>query len=144
MKFPKNITRAEKKYLKEVYYSALKENKRKETKKAKAIAKARFYEECFNIFLKKEKILTINEMWNQQNKKKLFTYIKESIDYKSYNIGNNKFIVSTDKKILEKYSDAERKGMLRDMTDEFEQEILFKAKSKYNIRFHPDMYYVIK
>jgi UTP:GlnB (protein PII) uridylyltransferase len=144
MKFPKNITRKEKKYLKEVYENALEKNKKKPIKKARSIAKAKFYEECFKIFLKKENEIIVNEIWEKQNPKKLFSYIEESIDYKKYNIGNNKFIVSTDKKILEKYSDSERKGMLRNINDEFEQEILFKIKNKYNIRLDPDMYYVIK
>ena len=118
--------------------------KKKPIKKARLIAKAKFYEECFKIFLKKENEIIVNEIWEKQNPKKLFSYIEEGIDYKKYNIGNNKFIVSTDKKILEKYSDSERKGMLRNINDEFEQEILFKIKNKYNIRLDPDMYYVIK
>lgn len=144
MKFPTNTTKKERKYLKEVYESTLLKNRKRSKQKARAIAKAKFYEECFKIFLKKENEIVVNEIWNRKNKKKLFSYIKENIDYKKYKIGNNIFIVSTDKKILEKYSDSERKGMLRSMNDEYEQEILFKTKKKYNIRLDPDMYYVIR
>jgi hypothetical protein len=146
MKFPKNITKKEKKYLKEVYEKTLQENikKRKPKEKARSIARSRFYEEAFKIFIRKEKKVSVNEIWNKKNKTKLFSYIKESVDYKSYKIGNNKLFTSTDKKILEIFSDAERKGILRNMNDEFEQEILFKVKDKFNVRFDPDMYYVIK
>ena len=131
MKFPKGIKKEQKKYLKEVYETSL--------KKSKYYARARYYEEVFKIF-EELSFLDIKKEW----KKKKPVYIRESVDYKSYSLNDKKFIVSTDKKILEKFSNAERSGIIRDMNDEYEQEILFKIKSKYNISLHPDMYYVIK
>jgi len=147
MKFPKGLNLKQKKYLKEVYEDAYKE-RRKETSslKAKKYAKAKFYEEAFKIFLKKEKARTISEKWKIRNKKRKNLNLNESknIDYKVYKVNGVKFIVSTDKDLLEKYKNAERKGLLRDMTDEFEQEVLFNAKEQYGISLDPDMFYVIK
>lgn len=131
MKFPKGITKKQKFFLKEVYDEAYKKERDKE--KAKKIARARFYEESFKIFIDKEK---------SQNKIKKIKFIKEDIDYKVYEVGSIKLYLSTDEKILNKK--AERKGIIRDMNDEFEQEILFKVKEKYDISLHPDMYYLIK
>lgn len=147
MKFPKGLTLKQKKYLKEVYDDAYKERRKKTSPaKAKKYAKARFYEESFKIFLQKEKAKTITERWKIRNKKKKDFNINESkdIDYKVYRTNGVKFIVSTDRDLLEKYKNAERKGLLRDMTDEFEQEVLFNTKEQYGVRLDPDMFYVIK
>jgi len=141
MKFPKGLNKTQKNYLKEVYNQSLK--KRKDPLKAKAYAKARFYEEAFKFFCEKEGVININEEWKEKKKKRI-RRINESIDYKVYLIGDKEFLVSTDEKLLDKFSNAERSGLLRDMDDEYEQEILFKAKEKYNIKLHPDMYYVIR
>lgn len=142
MRLPKNISIKQKKYLKELYdntYNSLIKNK--DVKKAKAVAKAKVNEELFKIFCKKEGVLDINEQWKS---KKKYSYIKENTDFKNYRVNNIDFVVSTDKKILEKFSEAERKGMIRDMKDEYEQEVLFKAKEKYGVQLSPDMFYVIK
>lgn len=144
MKFPEGITKKQKIFLKNIYEETLKKNLRSKTKqKAKSVAKAKFYEEAFRIFCEKEGIIDINEEWKRKKKKRIRS-INESIDYKVYLIGNKEFIVSTEEKILDKFSNAERSGLLRNMDDEYEQEILFKAKEKYNLRLHPDMYYVIR
>lgn len=137
MKLPENITKKEKIYLKETYRAFYAKNLNKGKEKASRLATAKLYEECFKIFCKKEKITTIREEWLSKK------FLTESVDYKTYELGKVKFVVSTDEKILKKFS-SEKKGLIRDMNDEYEQEILFKVKSKYGIRLHPDMYYVIK
>ena len=143
MKFFNNLNKKEKKHLREIYRSSFKERARfSDEKKAKAYAKAKLFEEAFKIFLQKENNISILETWKKKEIPN--TYIKESIDFKTYKIGNKKLITSTDEKILERFPEAERKGMFRNMKDEYEQEIFFKAKEKHGISLHPDMYYVIK
>lgn len=140
MKYPVGISSKQKKRLKKVYIKSLRENSKKvEPEKAKNISKAKFYEESFKIFMKLEE--------NKKNRVKFKikkSYIKEGIDYKVYKINGTKMAVSTDKKILDKFKTAERKGLLREMDDPYEQEILFKIKDKYQIEFDPDMFYAIK
>ena len=141
MKLPKNISKKQKRYLKELYYETYSSLiKTKNEKKARAVSRAKVNEELFKIFCKKE-VLNITEQWKT---KKKFSYIKENMDFKSYTLNNVDFVVSTNNKVLEKFSNAERKGMIRDMKDEYEQEILFKVKEKYNVKLSPDMFYVIK
>lgn len=142
MKYPKGLTKKEKRYLREVYEDTLIRNLKKGEKRAKAIAKIKFNEETFKLFKKKENIKNITEEWNRRNKRH-FTYIKENVDYKVYKVDGDKLIVSTDEKLLEKFEDKKRKGLLRDMDDEFEREIFFKVQEKYDINFSPDMYFVI-
>ena len=146
MKLPENINSTERKYLKEVYHDTYKRNLSKGKDKAKAYAKAKFYEECFKIFCVRENVASVRDEWlNKKNDYKIIKrLLAESIDYKVYKLNNIKLIVSTDKKILDKFPNAERSGMIRDMNDEYEQEILFKVKSKHGVRLHPDMYYIIK
>lgn len=143
MKFPKGISNSQKKYLKEVYENAyaLKIKESKTEEKSKAFARARFYEETFKIFIGKEK--SVLQTWKSR-KKVLKEGKKPKVDYKTYSVDNTSFIVSTDKKILDFFDGAERSGLLKDMNDEYEQEILFKAKKQYGVTLHPDMYYVIK
>lgn len=142
MKYPKGLSKKEKRYLREVYEDTLIRNLKKGEKRAKAIAKIKFNEETYKLFKKKENIKNITEEWNKRNKRH-FTYIKENVDYKVYKVDGDKLIVSTDEKLLEKFEDKKRKGLLRDMDDEFEREIFFKVQEKYDINFSPDMYFVI-
>lgn len=140
MKMPKGITKKQKMHLRKIYESNYNKNFPKlGEKKAKNVARAKFYEEAFKMFMKQEELL---EEKPKIIKKK--TYIKENLDYKAYEYNNTKLIVSTDEKLLNKFKNAERKGLLRDMDDPYEQEVLFKIKDEYNIEFSPDMYYVIK
>lgn len=140
MKMPKGITKKQKMHLKKIYEDTYSKNLHKiGERKSKNVARARFYEEAFKIFMNQEQLL---EEKPKIIKKK--TYIKESVDYKAYESNGAKLIVSTDEKVLDKFKNAERKGLLRDMDDPYEQEILFKIKDEYNIEFSPDMYYVIK
>ena len=148
MKFPKGLTLKEKKILKEIYEETFQDRKKKSgKKKARYAARAKFYEEAFKIFISKQNKKTINEIWESKREKQERlnpTYIKENIDYKVYKVNGIRFYVSTDEKILDKFSDAEGSGMLKNMNDEFEQEILFKTKEKYDVSLHPEMYYVIR
>lgn len=143
MKLPKEISKKEKQFLKEVYEKSLAKDKNKDPKKAKATARAMFYEEAFKIFLRKQRNIDILMEWKKRKDYRKKILNEDALDYKKYKVNGKEFIVSTDKKILKKFN-SERSGILRDMKDEYETEILFQAKRNYGIKLHPDMYYVIK
>lgn len=126
-----------KRQIKEEYKQLIK--KGKEKYKAKAIANARLIEEKFKLFNKKE----YKKLSKKSLKPKIKT-IKENTGYNKYLVGKNKIILSTDEKILEKFEKAKRKGLIRNMTDDFEKDVLFTAQNKYNLTLDPDMFYVIK
>ena len=126
-----------KRQIKEEYKQLIK--KGKEKYKAKAIAKARLVEEKFKLFKKKE-----YKKINKQKFEPKVKTIKEGIDYNKFLVGKNKLILSTDEKILNKFEKTKRKGLIRNMTDDFEKDVLFTAQNKYNLTLDPDMFYVIK
>ena len=75
------------------------------------------------------------------------SYIKEEKDYKIYKAGDSRMVVSTNEKILElkKFRNNYSNGILRDMNDPYELEVFSKIKDENpDIKFSPDMYYVIK
>lgn len=135
MRFPNELNKQQKEKLKTIYNFNLKKNKDKGTEKSKNIARAKFYEEAFSIFMEKEKKIGFSKK----------TYLKEEKDYKVYKANNTKMIISTNDNIFKKFSSIDRKGKLGEIKDEYELEIFFKIKDKYpEISFSPEMYYVIK
>lgn len=140
---PKGITKAQKRYLKKIFEDSLNKNSQKGKKKSFAIAKASFYNESFKIFLEKEGVVSVSQKWKRK-KQKGNKILKEDLDYKSYKINDILFITSTDKKIFDKFSESESSGMISKMKEEFDMEVLFKVKGKYNIKLDPEMFYVIK
>lgn len=68
---------------------------------------------------------------------------KLGIDYNIYPIDDMNVVVSTDKDMFKKCKDVRRKGMIKNLEDEYEIEILDKLSDEYNIKLHPDLYYMM-
>ena len=143
MKFPVGINKQQKKYLKNIYEETYNSKISLGKIKARNVARARFYEEVFKLFQKREKMLVEQESFSLIKK----SYIKEEKDYKIYKAGDSRMVVSTNEKILElkKFRNNYSNGILRDMNDPYELEVFSKIKDENpDIKFSPDMYYVIK
>lgn len=119
------------------------ESRSKKVGKQKAVfsANATIYTECLKIFLA-EKGDIYSKWINKISGPPTRELIEAKNNYNSYNIDGYNVIITTDKKVLDDYPNAERKGKMRDM-DEFERELIFKISDKYNLKFHPSLYFVI-
>lgn len=120
--------------LNEIWKDVYKKRRKKSGKK-KAIysANARVYAEMLKEF-------KINRL-PKKNKIKLIKEKKE--EWNDYSIDDNVVHISTEKRMLDDFPSAEKKGIVKDANDPFEQEILTKVMDEYDIKIHPQMYYVI-
>ncbi len=142
IELPKKIPAKKRKKLKKLWEDVYKERKKiSGKKKAKYAANAAVYAESLKYFNRKEKNIKkyIKENWNKEKERK----INESVNYSKYRVNGSVFITSMDEKLLDKFDNPERKGKIKNMNDEFEREVLFDVKDKYDVTFDPNMYYVI-
>lgn len=64
-------------------------------------------------------------------------------DFKNYEVDGNIILLSTNKNLPDNFPNAERTGILKGIKDDFEIELIFKLEDKYEIKLHPEMFYVI-
>lgn len=105
-------------------------------KKAKYSANAIVYSEMLKEFTNTKKDY-IKNLWEQEQEE------KEDSKYTIYPVEDMSVVVTTDKAVLKDYKNVDRKGMIKNAEDEFELEILDKLSDEYNIKLHPDLYYVM-
>jgi len=74
---------------------------------------------------------------------KVYDSKKKKKKYKIRKVGSYSIIITTNEKTLNDFPNAIKKGIIRNATDEFTQEMLFKVRDKYDIKLHPDLYYII-
>jgi len=103
-------------------------------------ANATVYAECLKQFGKKEQ--------KAIKKKTARDLMKESInenkgEYRAYKIEDNVIMFSPKEKILKDFPEAERSGIIKNVNNEFEMEMILKAKDLYDIKLSPNLFFVI-
>jgi len=127
-------------YLNELWNEVYKKRKKKSGKeKAVYSANAAVYSEALKIFLGERS--NIKKLWKT---KSIETEMNEKVkDYHTYDVDGHKVIITTEPHVLKDFPFAERKGQFKNMDDEFDREILSKLIDDYDVKIHPEMYYVI-
>lgn len=99
-------------------------------KKAKHSANVTIYSEMIKEFSTTKKI-----------KRKEFIFEEKKKEYKTYELKKKgkslNVIITTDKKVLKDFKHINSKGKINDVTGEYEQEILGKVISKYDLEIDP-------
>lgn len=81
--------------------------------------------------------------------KKILSYWKRELVYEAtpnlpiYPIDDMQVILTTDEKVLRQYKHIPRKGVLKEISDNYELEILNKVSKEYNLKLNPNLYYVM-
>ena len=76
----------------------------------------------------------------EEQKKKTVVRKKE---LPSYRVGDNKVILTLDANVLEKFPHVKHKGMIKNMTGEFEKEIIYKLMDSHDVKLNPNQFYII-
>lgn len=130
-------------YLNAVWNNVYKKRKQKVSKK-KAIysANAVIYSELLKEWNKKDSINNyIKEIWERRESR--YNIIEAKEDYNIYPVDDMNVILTTEEQVLKDYKNVNRKGLVKDVDDDYEIEILDKASEEYNIKLHPSLYYVM-
>lgn len=132
-----------KKYLNEKWNEVYNIRKKKVGKK-KAIysANAVVYSELLKEWNNGNTYDRINTIWDKVRDRVDYVY-EEKGDYSIYPIDDMNVIVTTDEDVLKDYKNKKRKGLVKNIDDDYEIEILDKVSEEYNIKLHPRLYYVM-
>jgi Pyruvate/2-oxoacid:ferredoxin oxidoreductase gamma subunit len=84
----------------------------------------------------------INTIWGKKREREDYIFEKKG-DYSIYPIDDMNVILTTDEDVLEGYKKKRRKGLIKNIDDDYELEILDKVSEEYNIKLHPRLYYVM-
>jgi len=81
-------------------------------------------------------------------KKILSSWKKEYIherapEYPIYPVEDMQVILTTDNRALKQYKHIPRKGIVREISDTYELEVLNKVSKEYGVRLNPNLYYVM-
>lgn len=68
---------------------------------------------------------------------------EERAEYPMYKVDDMLVILTTDKSALEQYKHVPRKGIIKNIADKYEIEILDKVSKEYNVKIFPSLYYVM-
>jgi hypothetical protein len=132
-----------KEYLNEKWNEVYKTRKRK-VGKQKAIysANATIYAELLKEWNSGNTFDRINTIWGKKREREDYIFEKKG-DYSIYPIDDMNVILTTDEDVLESYKKKRRKGLIKNIDDDYELEILDKVSEEYNIKLHPRLYYVM-
>jgi len=122
----------------EVYESRSKKVGRK---RAIYSANATVFSECLKSFLEADG--DVYKKWINKISGPNTRELKEAKqDYKTYIVEGIEVIITSKRKVLDDYPNAERKGTIKEM-DEFEYQILQRIVEDNDIKIHPSLYFVI-
>jgi len=114
--------------------------RRKKVGKKKALISEKYAMEAKIIHNTKNLKKQIIEYWEKENTKLI---IEEKSKYTIFNVDDVNVILTTNKNVLKDYKNVERKGIVKNITDEYEKEILLKTEEENDIKLNPNLYYTI-
>jgi hypothetical protein len=132
-----------KKYLNEKWNEVYSVRKKKVGKR-KAIysANATVYAELLKEWNSGNTFDRINTIWERKREREDYIFEKKG-DYSIYPIDDMNVILTTDENVLRDYKKKSRKGLIKNIDDDYELEILDKVSEEYDIKLHPRLYYVM-
>jgi|GEM_PF-3448055 alpha-galactosidase/6-phospho-beta-glucosidase family protein len=113
-------------------------SKRKAIYSANAIVYSELLKEWNNKNSKKD---YVKQIWEKRKDKNII--LEKKSDYNIYPIDDMNVILTTEEDVLNDYRSVKRKGLIKNIEDDYEIEILDKASEEYNIKLHPSLYYVM-